>query len=229
MTIQKYIASLKITDIVFYGLFFCALILNEVSLFFPENLNNRVTSFLLVPILVIRYFGSTTKPNYVYMLSFLFTYIAITVYVSGIKYSFAIGLLLYSIGILIYAFLAKKNTYFNLVNLKQYLFVALAILIVPIYLTVNKVSLITFTSMLIYTLSIIFFLYCSFLLVKQNRPHAKYALIASIIYTFSTFCTALLIFYSNNLIITITATTTFWFAHLFMNLYMTNSNIEKAA
>lgn len=227
MSISKNKSLLKTTDIIFFVLFFCALILNETSLFYPETLNNQITSFLLVPILIVRYYSSTIKPNYLYMLSFIFTYFAITVYVSGYKHSFVGGLLLYSIGILIYAFLVKKDTYFTISHFIQYLLIATLILALPVYLVYKEVNLKTLISMLIYTLSIIFFFYCSFLLVKQHKPYGKYALIASSIYTLSTTCTALLIFYSKNLIITVTATTTFWLAHLFMNLYMTYSNTDK--
>lgn len=212
---------------IFFFLFFIALVLDAFAIIVPGSINRILVTFLPIPILIIRYYDLAKEADFTYMISFLFTYLGATLYISNLPYSFISAIALYLIGILLYVSILLKKIHFTRKNLISFLIFLILFLAFPILYVYNKVSGVRFFFMLIYVIGILLYFYTSVLLVKNKIQNSIYVLLSSSVYILSTFCTALLIFNYRHLYIHIIASVSFWVVHLFMNIYMTSKKTKE--
>lgn len=194
---------------------------------FPDYFSRNVTAFLPIPLLIINYFDKVAKPNIVYTLSFVFTYLGITLYNLKGGVSFALALISYSLGILIYVSVLVKRISFQSRYIFQFILLVFLVLVFPIYKLFGNIKIERLLVMFLYVTSILALFY-SAVILNRNTKGTKLALYSSICFIMTTCCTATLLFFNKKLvIIKVLAAILFWLSHALMSLFVISISKPK--
>lgn len=203
-----------------------AVVLDALSVYFIDFIPRYITFFIPIPLLVINYVSKVSKPNFIYLLSFVFTYLGTNFYIlldtpRNVMSYYAIAMLFYNIGLIIYNYLIFVEVSYTIKNLMQFLLLFALNLVVPIYLFYNKLRIDDFTMMLIYAANIILFFQLTYML-KQKNKELNLAFIGSCIFLFSSFCSGIYFFSPNRelRIFGAIGVLTFWATHVLMSLHV---------
>lgn len=214
------------------GRFFYILLLIVISIdalghVFSDYLSRDVTAFLPIPLLIINYFDKVSRPNIFYILSFIFTYLGITLYNLRGEISFPLALISYSIGILIYISVLVKRIPYKRKYILQFVFLVFLVLAFPVYKLFGKISLDRLLAMFLYATCILAF-FCNALILSKKSKESRLALFSSICFVISTCCTASLLFSNKKLIIAkVLAVVFLWLSHALMSLFVISISSSK--
>lgn len=211
----------------FYILLSIVIVIDVFGHLFPVYFSRDVTAFLPIPILIINYFDKVTRPNIFYILSFVFTYLGITLYNLIGEVNFLLALISYSLGILIYVSVLMKRISFQTRYIFQFIVLVFLVNVYPIYKLFGNIKIDRLLVMFLYVTSILALFYCAVILNK-NTKGTKLALYSSICFIMSTCCTATLIFFNKKLvIIKVLAAVLFWLSHAIMSFFVISISKTK--
>lgn len=208
-----------------------AVSLDVLSAYFEDFMPRYITFFIPIPLIVINYSTKVKRHNVIYLLSFVFTYIATTLYhlttdLDATLSYFSIAIVFYSIGLAIYNYLVFKKIKYGFREFIQFVILYPICLAMPIYFFFRQLRIDDFISMIIYSINTILFFQITFLL-RQKEKRNNLAFTASCIFLFSSFCSGIYFFHPIEELKIFKAidVATFWTMHILFSLYMIkNSN-----
>lgn len=185
-------------------------------------IDRSITTYIAVPVILIYYYINSKHSDYVYMLSFVFTFLGMTYFNISTNTLQPIGIVFYGIALLIYIYKLIENT--EVFSLKMVLYFALPFSIVAItimYLLLKDLDENMFLTVAFYSMLVSVFFYISVFnyRVKQNAKTLK-LLISGILLTISAICSGYNYFIDYKLPFRVLEVFTLTFFHFFMCLYM---------
>ncbi|AXG70960.1 hypothetical protein KORDIASMS9_03215 [Kordia sp. SMS9] len=153
-------------------LYFTLLVLDVFGIVYPEIIYRKYVTFLPFPILMLLYFVSLKKMNWLYTIALFSTFLGILFF--KLSMHFKIALIFYGIGVCIYVVLALKTA---IVIPTQTIFKAtipfLIVYLVPLFLYYEAVNFEIFNYILFYVFFVGLFVFISVLIYihQQNRTN----------------------------------------------------------
>lgn len=211
-----------------------AVVLDVLSFYLTNFIPRHITFFIPIPLLLINYVSKVSKPNLMYLLSFIFTYIGTTLYYltpnpNNVISYFSIAVFFYSIALVIYNYLIFREINYTKRNLLQFFVLYAVCMFLPIYFFYNQLRIDDFVAMIMYSANTIMFFQLTYMLKQKNRLF-NLVFIASCIFLFSSFCSGVYYFYPVEAfkIISAIGVLTFWITHILMSLHVIkNSKLLK--
>lgn len=203
-----------------------AVVLDVLSFYLTNFIPRHITFFIPIPLLLINYVSKVSKPNLMYLLSFIFTYIGTTLYYltpnsNNVISYFSMAVFFYSIGLVIYNCLIFRDVNYSTTNLLQFFSLYVVCMFLPIYFFYNQLRVDDFVAMIMYSVNTIMFFQLTFILNKKSKG-INLAFMASCIFLFSSFCSSIYYFHSIKAfkIFEAIGVLTFWLTHILMSSYM---------
>ncbi|MFK7746906.1 MAG: hypothetical protein AB8B65_00810 [Kordia sp.] len=167
-------------------LYFCLLILDLLGVIYPDAVDRTYTTFLPFPALIVLYFCSVKKVNWLYVASLLSTFLGIIFF--NMETYRKPALIFYGIGVLIYVIIALKKA--GEIPIRSIFIAAipfLVIYLVPLFYYYDEVKMEIFNYILFYVFSVGLFFFISTLVytTRQNKPNL-WLLSSGIVFVIST-------------------------------------------
>lgn len=172
--------NLKVFKYFFCITFFMLTIVSAVVEFYPDSFFRKYSTVIIFPIITILYSLHSRNENYMYLLSFLFTYSGVFLYNMALHNIYESGLFLLLAGLLFYIKIIIKNSGFiSLEGVVPLLVVFLCLIIIPTYFVLIETNMLMFVTSVLYTSVMGLLLLLAILNYKTNKNKTNTFLLMS--------------------------------------------------
>lgn len=206
-----------------------AVLLETLSEAFPKFIPVNIFTFLVPPALLIHYYVSTQKENYLYVLALLFVFLGIIFYNISIGKQDVIGVVFYVISVIIYiGVVLKLGIDFSTKSIFKIAVPFIIFFIIPTFFLLQEVNDSTFYVSVLYAFAIGVFLCFGVLdVLDSKQPFSIYLLLSGVFITIATMLSGYVTFVNNLFFLQVLEVPIYSLSHFFMCLYVidrTNNN-----
>ncbi|PTX59743.1 hypothetical protein C8N46_10853 [Kordia periserrulae] len=210
-------------------LYFSLMVLDALVIVFPNIIERQYITYLPLPVLMLLYFSSMKKINWMYVVALIATFAGIVAFKTVSHYKMA--LIFYTIGTLLYVMMTLKSTVE--ISIKTIFKVAIPFLfvyLVPLISYYDVIKMDIFNYILGYVFSVGLFFFISVLIYVHKRTKGNlWLLISGIVFAISTIITGYYLFKNQLIAIRVCIVFAFLFMHYAMYRHVISQEKEAIA
>lgn len=197
---------------------------------FHPYIDRYYTTYLGLSVIIMYYYLKSANEDYLYMFSFVFTFVGLANFNFSVNNLRPTGILFYAFGIAIYLYKVILDTeVFSIKKVFTYVLPSSVILMIVMFFLLKNIEEDLFLIVLFYAMTVSFLLYLS-ILKYTTKPILKnrWLLLSGVMLTVSTIISGYDTFIEYAIYLRVTEVITFNLGHLFMAMYMIELSHEHA-